>query len=353
MAAQGKIVGIVAWSLVGILAIGMVVVALMGGQQAGRAAGLGEALVQVAQTAGVAEWTPEVPAAEAGVEEVPEGAAPEAQALTASLLKDADVLAGVQARIQEAIRTVQAELAAAAADLATARSEASNSQSQVGSLSQQVQEQAVQADSLSKELAARGEALAAAQAELAKATEDAEAASQAADKQKTRLEKNIERLKAEKAEEVARLQAEIEALKTPPEPEWVEEAPVDEAAEPEIDLDAGRVVGISEMFSHIHYGENQTLRLQLLDGQTLIYEDVPPEAVDRLVAAADKLDVTFRFRVQGEYKSTPPDSVVIRKYWKWQRRHKARGEVRFVEPEAPVAEIAVPEEPAGEEPAAE
>lgn len=352
MASQGKTVGIVAWSLVGILAIGLVVAALMGGQQAGRAAGLGEALVQVAQTAGVEEWTPAVPVPEAGAEVVPE-----AQALTASLLKDAKVLAGVQARIQEAIRSAQAELTTAKDGLATARTEASNAQSQVGSLSQQVQEQATQADSLSKELAARSEALAAAQADLVKAAEDAEAASEAAEKQKARLEKTVERLKAEKAAEVARLQAEIEAMNASMELEegWTGEISEEagEELEPEIDLEAGRVIGVSEMFSHIHYGEDQTLRLQLLDGQTLTYDNVTPDAVERLAAAASKLDVTYRFRIQGKFKSTPPDSVVIRKYWKWQRRHKARSEVRFIEPEALVAEIVVPEEPAGEEPAAE
>ncbi|MDD4118285.1 MAG: hypothetical protein PHI39_08745, partial [Kiritimatiellae bacterium] len=42
-------------------------------------------------------------------------------------------------------------------------------------------------------------------------------------------------------------------------------------------------------------------------------------------------------RIQGEFKSVPPDSVVIRKYWKWHRRHKARGDVRYDEPEAPAA----------------
>ncbi len=360
MATQGKMIGIVAWSLAGILAIGLVVVALMGQQQAGRAADLGDALAQVAQTAGVSEWTPAAPEVVAVEgEEAPEAIVPEPQPVTAAALKDAAVRAGVLEQVQAAIQSVQRDLTVAQDALTASQAESSSARAEAAALTQRVQENAAQSESLSKELAARSEALAEAQAEAAQAVEGAEAAAQAAEKQKARLEKTVERLKAEKAKDVARLEAEIEVLRTPPEPveeELAEESDVEEAPEePEVELEAGRFIGSSGMFSLIHYGEEQTLRFDLLDGQTLTYEDVPPHVVARLGSAEDRLDMLYRFHVQGEYKSIPPDSVVVRKYWKWHRRHKARSEVRLVEPEAPVveeeavvSEDAVPEDTAAE-----
>ena len=70
---------------------------------------------------------------------------------------------------------------------------------------------------------------------------------------------------------------------------------------------------------------------RLLDKQTLTYRDVPPDAYDNLIEAGDMLDMRYRFKIQGTFKSIPPDSVVIRKYWKWHRRHKPMGEARTVE----------------------
>jgi hypothetical protein len=69
---------------------------------------------------------------------------------------------------------------------------------------------------------------------------------------------------------------------------------------------------------------------------------------DQLVSAPEKLDMVYRFKIQGVFKSVPPDSVVVRKFWKWQRRKGQPGDVRVVDPPAPPAQ----EEPAAEEPAA-
>jgi hypothetical protein len=360
MAGKGKvnIVGIVAWGLAGLLAVAAVGLGLWGGQQSGQAAALRAAVVQVAGTAGIQDVAVAAPAPEPApaVEgEAPaEGetsAEPAVQELTADLLKTPDVLATVVERTTVAIQATQQELANTRDTLNSAEAQASSARNEVATLTQQVNEQTAQADSLSKELAAAGEALSKAQADLAKTAEEAQAAAEAADKQKARLEKTIDRLKTEKAEAVSRLEAEIEALKAPP-PEELdefgeedaessgEELPAEEPAEPEPVVEEGRVIGTSEMFSFIRYGEDQSLFFRLWDDQTLTYENVPPEMAARLAGSTDNLDVTYRFRIQGEFKSVPPDGVVVRKYWKWHRRHKARGDVRYDEPEAPAAEPA-------------
>lgn len=374
MAGKGKvnIVGIAAWGLAGLLAVAAVALGLWGGQQSGQAAALRAAVVQVAGTAGIQEVAVAAPVPETAPTaegEVPAEAAeapaePAVQELTADLLKTPEVLAGVVERTTAAIQATQQDLASTRDSLNAAETQASSARNEVATLSQQVTEQTAQADSLSKELAASGEALAKAQADLAQATEEAQAAAEAAGKQKARLEKTLDRLKEEKAEAVARLEAEIEALKAPPPEEMDEsgtedgesageELPAEEPAAPEPVVEEGRVIGTSEMFSFIRYGEDQSLFFRLWDDQTLTYEDVPPEMAARLTGSADNLDVTYRFRVQGEFKSVPPDSVVIRKYWKWHRRHKARGDVRYDEPEAPAAEPADASDVTGTEPAEE
>ena len=357
MAGKDKvnILGIVAWGLAGVLAVAAVVLGLWGGQQSGQAAALRAAVVQVAGTAGIQDVAVATPAPEPApaVEgeapaEAEAPAAPAVQELTADLLKTPDVLAGVVERTTAAIQATQQDLASTRESLNAAETQASSARNEVATLTQQVNEQTTQADALSRELAASGEALAKVQADLAKTAEEAQAAAEAADKQKARLEKTIDRLKTEKAEAVSRLEAGIEALKAPPPEEMDasgtedgessgEELPAEEPAEPEPVAEEGRVIGTSEMFSFIRYGEDQSLFFRLWDDQTLTYEDVPPEMAERLTGAADNLDVTYRFRIQGEFKSVPPDSVVIRKYWKWHRRHKARGDVRYDEPEAPAA----------------
>ncbi len=360
MAGKGKvnIVGIVAWGVAGLLAVAAVGLGLWGGQQSGQAAALRAAVVQVAGTAGIQDVAVAAPAPEPApaVEgEAPaEGetsAEPAVQELTADLLKTPDVLATVVERTTAAIQATQQDLAGTRDSLNAAETQVTSARNEVATLTQQVNEQTAQADSLSKELAAAGEALAKTQADLAQATEEAQAAAGAADKQKARLEKTLDRLKAEKAEAVARLEAEIEALKAPPTEEMEgfgteggesagEELPAEEPAEPEPVAEEGRVIGTSEMFSFIRYGEDQSLFFRLWDDQTLTYQDVPPEMAARLAGSTDNLDVTYRFRIQGEFKSVPPDSVVIRKYWKWHRRHKARGDVRYDEPETPAEEPA-------------
>ena len=64
------------------------------------------------------------------------------------------------------------------------------------------------------------------------------------------------------------------------------------------------------------------------------------EAYDQLVADGARADVIYRFKIQGIFKSLPPDSTVVRKFWKWQRRHKAKSEIRVIDVEAPPAEAA-------------
>ena len=86
----------------------------------------------------------------------------------------------------------------------------------------------------------------------------------------------------------------------------------------------------------------------------MTYHGVPPAIYGELVGNPEKLDVVYRFRIQGEYKSLPPDSVVVRKYFKWQRRHRsAAGDVRVIDPPAPPAEEAAPVEAAVASPEAE
>jgi ribosomal protein S20 len=336
--ASGKVMGIVAWSLAAILAVGLIAVALLGQQQSARATSMGEALVQVASAAGMEGF-------------------------------DTQALPEAAQQVQEAIRATRMELASTKDSLTASQAETAGARTEVGTLTQRVQEQTTRGESLFNELAAAKDALAAAQADAEKAVQEAGVAAQAAEKQKARLEKTIERLKAEMAEETARLQAEIEVLRQPPEPEpepALEEEFVGEeeaaaagaevplveepAAEPEVDLEEGEVIGQSQMFAQIRYQpEERTLSFRLHDGQMLIYQDVPSAVAARLKQAADTLDMAYRFKIQGMYKSLPPDSVVIRKYWKWHRRHKVRDDVRFVEP---VVAEAAPEAPAEESPEA-
>ena len=113
--------------------------------------------------------------------------------------------------------------------------------------------------------------------------------------------------------------------------------PADEACPEDVspaEFAASRILGQSPMLSLLRYNpEDQTLYVKLLDGQTLTYQDVPEGVYAAFVADPDKLDMNFRFKIQGIYKSLPPDSVVIRKYWKWQRKHRyPQGDVRVIDP---------------------
>lgn len=360
MAAKSKvdIVGIIAWGVAGLCAIVALALGLWGSQQAGRADGLRKAVVEVATTVGIKDVvlpTQVVKAVEgeAADEEAAPGetpVVPDAIELTPALLKDPAVLAQVVEQATSSIQATQQDLASTQDALTSAQAQASSAQNQVTTLSQQANEQSAKTESLSKELAVAAETLAKAQADLAQTAEEAKTAAEAAEKQAARLEKTVARLKDEKAASVAKLQAEIEALKNPPlegmgedstgelEAMYGDDGGAEDVVDPEPMVEEGRVIGASEMFSFIRYGEDQSLFFRLWDGQTLTYENVTPDVADRLVQAVDRLDVTYRFQVQGQFKSVPPDSIVIRKFWKWQRRHKARGDVRYAEPDAPVVE---------------
>lgn len=362
MAAKGKvnIVGIVAWVLVGVLALAAGALGFLGQKQAGQAAGLRDALMQVATTAGVPVAVPAEVPAEAS-EEAPAEAPASAPGLTADSLKDAAGLSNALQQVQTAIQAVQQDLASTKEALVLARGEASTAKVESGNLSKQVQEKTAQADTLAKDLAAKDEALAAAKAEAGKAVQEAQAAQEAADKQKAELEGNMASLKARMEEQSARLQAELDAAQAtaPAESEGAvpaENVLVDVLADavpeaPVVEEEPGRVIGQSKMISLIRYDEaEQSLYLRLLDGQELTYRDVPPAAYSQLISDGDRVDIVYKFRIQGVYKSLPPDSTVVRKYLKWQRRNRAKDEVRVVEVEAPL--VIVDEEPPAEEAAA-
>ena len=331
MASKVSIVGIAAWVLVVVLAIGAGALGFLFQKQSARAAGLQDALAQVVATAGVPDL-----AADAALP---------------------DVLQKVQGTIQSA----QQELTAAKDALTAAQAEAAGAKEKVTTLELKVQEQTAAAEAAAKDLAAKDEAIAAAKAETEKSAQDAKAAQEAADKQKAELEGTIEGLKTQMAEETARLQAELEAARQPPSAEGVaavedenvpEEISAEEAAAQaaKAEEDQARILGQSSMVSLIRYApEDQILYLRLLDGQELTYRDVPRDVYDNLVSSPDKLDMTYRFKIQGTFKSLPPDSVVVRKYWKWHRRNKAPlGDVRVIDPPAPpvAEEAAVPAEAA-------
>lgn len=321
---MGKIGGIVAWSLAGIFGIGVIVLALMGRQQATQARELGSALTQVAESAGVEDVLP-------------------------GDLRDAEGRANTVEQLQTAIQTLRQNLAATQDSLASAQQEASAARSEAASLSGRVQEQEARAESLSRELAARSEALTAAQGDLEKAVQEAESAVRDAEEQKAQLEQALERLQAEKTTKTARLQAEVEALQESV-AQQMEDGIEEEREEPPVEIeppepeDPGQVIGMSRMFRQIQLLEDGSLVFRFFDGQRLIYEDVPEAVVNRLVASGDRVDITYRFHIQGAYRSLPPDSIVIRKYWKWHRRHRPFAEARFVAPPPPEADEPAPEE---------
>ena len=362
MASKINIIGIVAWILVVVLAAAAGALGWLGQQRAGQAGELRGALAQLAVAAGVEEVSIAAPApADASAEG---GEAP-VVALTADALKDPAVLAGALEQVLTAIQDARMELASAKDSLSAAQNEASSVKT---ALAQRDQEKTAQADAAAKELAAKEEQLASAKAEAEKALQEAQ---EAAGKQKAELEGNLASLKTRMEEETARLQAELEAARqavpaaeAAPDgaPQAVQaDAPAGPVAEAPIVVvpaaealeeseaareEEGRVVGQSQMFALVRYLEaDQTLFFRLLDKQTMIYKNVPPEVYERLIAAGDMLDLNYRFKIQGSYKSLPPDSVVIRKYWKWHRRHKVSGDVRVVESGAmPAATQGTPSE---------
>lgn len=312
-----KVMNIVAWVLVVVLLIGVGGLALRGKQQSGRVAESNDALIQVGTMAGV------------------EGLAPDS-------LKDPAKLPDILQQVQAAVQDTRMELAGAKDALSAAQAEASGAKSEAAALSQRVQEQTAKAEAAAKELAAKDEAVAAAKAASEKAAQDAKAAREAAEKQKTELEGNLASLTTRMAEETARLQAELDAARqaaAAPAP-GAEGEPA-AMPEPMAAAGEGRIIGKSEMFSLIRYAaEDQTLFFNLQDGQTLTYRGIPLEVYDQLIGAGDTLDINYRFKIQGAYKSIPADSIVVRKYWKRQRYKPALRDVRVIEPPATEAEEA-------------
>jgi hypothetical protein len=332
-----KVMSIVAWGLVAVLLIGGGTLAFLNLQQSKRADELGNALFEVGTTAGVANLAPE-------------------------LLKQPAALPDILQQVKTAIQGVQQELANTKDSRTASQDEASRAKEESAKLTQSVNDQKTAVEAMTKDLAAKDTALAEAKSlaeQVALETKDAQAE---ADKKKAELEGIIEGLRTQMAEESARLQADVEAARqqvqaleaaaapaeapaaegemaaeSGAEEEVITEEPEVAAEEPE-----GRIIGQSQMFSLIRYSEaDQSLSLRLLDGQALSYREVPLAVYDRLVSAEDKIDMIYRFNIQGAFKSRPPDSVVVRKYWKWQRRHPGRSEVRVIEPEAPPAAEAV------------
>lgn len=331
-----KAMSIVAWVLVVVLLIGAGALAFLNNQQSGRVAGLRDALTQVATTAGVQDLAPEA-------------------------LKDAAALPDVLQKVQAAIQAGQQELSGTKDALAASQTEASGAKAEAATLKQGVEEQTAKAAAAAKDLAAKEEALAAAKVAADKAAE----AMKAVEQQKADLEKNLENAKTQLTEETSRLQAEVdaalqqvaalEAAAVPAaatevaEGEMTEEgaaadaeATEAEAEEPtstqEQEQGEGEVVGQSRMFALVRYSEEgQTLFFRLLDGQTLTYQDVPMNVADQLLGNAETLDMMYRFKIQGAFKSSPPDSIVVRKYWKDQRHRLPKGDMRVNVLKAPPA----------------
>ena len=271
-------------------------------------------------------------------------------------------------QLEGAIMGDKQELVTTKDALTAAQSDASSALAEVNSLNQGAEELKAKADELSKELAAKGEELDEAKAKAEEAEKAMEKAEKSADKKIAKLEKKADSLKEAMEEKTGMLQADLDAAlariaelesgdSTPVVEEEMDEAMADEeaaagaeaveaevveaeevdepvAVEEEIPEDVGRVIGQSKMFSFIRYSpKSETLFLRLLDGQTLNYQGVPADVVDNLVTAEENLDMKYRFKVQGVYKSLPPDSVVIRKYWKNEKYSPVPQDVRLLEDE--------------------
>jgi len=377
MADKGKILGVVAWSLVFILLVGVVLMAASSQKQTSRANGFRDFLVQLGNVAGVEALSVEAVAvveeagSEAPEEEPAEGDAAEAEEpveeeATSMVTMDDEMIPTIVEQVEGAILGTQLELVSTKAALKQAQSDASDAQVAADSFAQ---EQTEKADSLAKELAARSEDLDEVKAQGKKAEKAKKKAKKAADKKAAELSAKLDDVKAEMAEETARLQGELDAaLQQLAEQESMGDDRVaeslsatdmamdEESAEAEavmeqeevieavvVEEEVGRVIGQSKMFTFIRYSaENDSLFLQLQDGQTLSYQDIPEDVIDDMLTSEAKLDLKYRFNIQGNYKSLPPDSVVIRKFWKNSRHRPQFQEVRLIEDE-PLPEVIVEE----------
>ena len=317
--------GLVAWILVAVLVLVAGLLGFLYAQQAGRANALGQGLSEVAVAAGLDAVTPEM---------VKESAA-----------RDESL-----AQIQETIRQLRMDLATRTDELDAARVETSAARSEAEANTARARESVDRAESLSRDLTAASDELSGVRTQLEEATAAAEAAQSEAAQKQEELEQAIATLQEEMAEESARLQASLaeleslavaeraraEALEMDLEDEgdvWEEEDLEYESAS--VLDDEGRVIGMSRMFSMIRQTESGSLHFRLLDDQELTYPSVPAGVVQQFVSAGDRMDMVYRFRIQGQFESVPPDGVVIRKYWRWLRRQNVQGEARFVAPEPP------------------
>jgi len=339
MADKGKILGIVAWSLVVILLVGVSAMALSSSKQAARADELQAALMQVGTAT--------------GVEELPES------------VEGEDALLAVVQQLEGAILGDKQELLSTKDALTAAQDEASRAQAEVTALTQGAEQSKAKADSLAKELAAKSEELDTAKAQAAKAEKTLEKAKASAAKKASKLKAKLDDAKAELAAETARLQGELDATlqqaatqESTGEEVAAEVAMGEESADVEavteseevieevvVEEEAGRVIGQSKMFTLIRYStENDSLFLLLQDGQTLSYQNVPADIVDDMLTSEAKLDMKYRFNIQGNYKSLPPDSIVIRKFWKNEHYRPQAQDVRLIEDE-PLPEVIVEDAP--------
>jgi len=372
MADKGKILSIVSWSLVVLLLIWVGVLGLSAKKQATRADGFRDSLVELGDAAGVEALSQlevevvEEAAAEAPAEEAVEGDAAEGEetveeeAVQTASLDDA-LISTIVEQVKASILSTELELASTKSALKKARDDASDAQTVADTFAQ---EQTEAAAALSKELAAAGEELDAAKADAKKSGEALKKAEKSAKKKQAKLKKKITGLKTQMEEETARLQAELDVALQPPVEAELEDAEsmpkgaelatllseeeldveqIEEEVIEEIEIieEPGRVIGQSEMFTLIQYSaENGTMLFQLQDGQTLSYQDIPMDVADNLLMAEENLDMKYRFKIQGNFKSIPPDSVVIRKFWKNIRHHPELQELRLIEDEVvPEVEI--------------
>jgi len=347
MASKSGILSIVAWSLVVILLVCAGAMGIMSQKETARADGLRDALLQVGASAGVAE-------------------------LTSESLEGNEALPNTVQQLEGAILGDKQELISTKDALTAAQEQVSSAQAEITTLTQGVDDHKSKADSLSKELAAKSEQLDEAKAQAEKAEKALAKAKKSADKKAKKLSAKLDDVKAEMAEETARLQGDLDAalqqlsaqesagesgvseevaveeVVVETEPEMVAEEVVEEVV-----IEAGRIIGQSEMFSLIRYSAaSGALFLRLQDGQTLNYQNVPEDVVEDMLNSEAKLDMKYRFNIQGNYKSLPPDGVVVRKYWKNERYRPQSQDVRLIE-DAPLPEVIVEEAVVIEEKAAE
>ncbi len=355
MASKSGILSIVAWSLVVVLLVCAGAMGIMSQKETARADGLRDALLQVGTSAGVAE-------------------------LTSESLEGNEALPNTVQQLEGAILGDKQELISTKDALTAAQEQVSSAQAEITKLSEGTEEHKSKADSLSKELAAKSEQLDEAKAQAEKAEKALAKAKKSADKKAKKLSAKLDDVKAEMAEETARLQGDLDAaLQQLSAQDSVGESGVSEEvamaadgevaveeavieAEPEmaveevveeVVIEPGRIIGQSEMFSLIRYSAaSGALFLRFQDGQTLNYQDVPEDVVEDMLTSEAKLDMKYRFNIQGNYKSLPPDGVVVRKYWKNERYRPQSQDVRLIE-DAPLPEVVVEEAVIVEEKAAE